>query len=90
MMDDRRDHPRIPLCVEVKISHPQIGEKIVKTRDFSEGGIFILVEPSALPPVGEFVDGQVQGMAEDAPIVQMKIVRMEMSGLGLQYILDNN
>ncbi len=87
-MNNQRIHPRMPLCIEVKISHPQIGAKIVKTKDFSEGGIFILVEPSELPPVGEFVTGQVQGMVEDAAIVQMKIVRVDTDGLGLQYILD--
>lgn len=87
-MDDRRRHPRIPVRIDVKISHPQIGEKIVKTKNFSEGGLFILVEPSELPEVGEYVDGQVQGTMEDAPVVKMKIVRTDSDGLGLQYIMD--
>lgn len=85
-MDERRKHQRIPLTIDIKIMHPDIGEKMVRTRNFSEGGLFILVEPSDLPPVGEFVQGQVQGMEVEAPIVQMKIVRMEDDGLGLEYM----
>ena len=87
-MKNRREHSRLPLSIDVKISHPLFGEKVVTTKNFSEGGLFILAEPSELPPVGDFVDGQVQGMADEAPIVRMKIVRMEGDGLGLQYVVN--
>lgn len=85
-MENKREHPRYPLSVDVKISHPDIGEKMVKTRNISDSGLFILVEPTAMPPVGEIVQGQVQGEHDDMPIVKMKIVRMEDDGLGLQFI----
>lgn len=85
-MDDRREHQRIALRVDIKISHPDIGEKIVKTKNFSEGGLFVLIEPSDLPAVGELVDGQVQGTTEDAPVVKMKIIRVANDGVGLQYV----
>ncbi len=85
-MDDKREHIRHPLAVEVKISHPDIGELIVKTKNISDGGLFILVEPAEMPPIGEIVQGQVLGEAEDLPIVSMKIVRTESDGLGLQFI----
>ncbi len=88
-MDNRREHSRIPLRIEIKISHPQIGEKIVVTKNFSEGGVFVLVEPSALPPVGEVVQGQVQGSKEECPTVPMKIVWADEDGLGLQYIVED-
>ncbi|WP_428634740.1 PilZ domain-containing protein [Sedimenticola sp.] len=87
-MNNRREHLRHPLTVDVKISHPDIGELIVKTKDISDGGLFILVEPADMPPIGEIVQGQVQGEAEDLPIVTMKIVRTEDDGLGLQFIED--
>jgi hypothetical protein len=45
-MDDRREHTRHPLIVDIKISHPDIGELIVKTKNISDGGVFILVEPT--------------------------------------------
>jgi hypothetical protein len=85
-MNNKRKHERYPFATDVKISHPDFGEKIVKTKDISDSGVFILVEPTAMPPVGEIVQGQVQGGAGDMPVVKMKIVRMEDDGLGLQFI----
>ncbi len=85
-MDDRREHMRHPLAVDVKITHPDIGELIVKTKDISDGGLFIFVEPAEMPPIGEIVQGQVQGEVEDLPIVEMRIVRTERDGLGLRFI----
>lgn len=85
-MNDRREYMRHPLTVDVKISHPDIGEQIVKTKNISDGGLFILVEPAEMPPIGAIVQGQVQGEVEDLPIVTMKIVRTEDDGVGLQFI----
>lgn len=85
-MENKRIHPRHPLTVEVKIFHPDIGEKIVKTKNISESGLFILVEPTLMPALGEIVQGQVQGEFDDLPVVKMKIVRTEKDGLGLQFI----
>ncbi len=85
-MNDKREHLRHPLAVEVRISHPDIGELIVKTKNISDGGLFILVEPAEMPPIGEIVQGQVLGEVDDLPIVTMKIVRTEEDGLGLQFV----
>lgn len=85
-MKDKRQHERYPLSVDVKISHADIGEKIVKTKNISDSGLFILVEPTTMPSVGEVVQGQVQGGHDDMPVVKMKIVRTEDDGLGLQFI----
>ena len=85
-MENKREHPRHPLSVDVKITHADFGEKIVKTRNISDSGLFILVEPTAMPALGEIVQGQVQGEHDDMPVVKMKIVRMEDDGLGLRFI----
>lgn len=85
-MENKREHERIPLSVDVKVSHPDIGEKLVKTKNISDSGLFILVEPTEMPAIGEVVEGQVQGVIDDPPVVKMKIVRMEDDGLGLQFI----
>ncbi|MEY4589907.1 MAG: hypothetical protein RL497_1983 [Pseudomonadota bacterium] len=84
-MEERREHQRIPLRVSIKIAHPECGEKIVTTRNFSEGGLFIIIEPTQLPSIGTLVKGQIQGL-DDAPLVDMKIVRLEHDGVGLQYM----
>lgn len=85
-MEEKRKHVRHPISVSVKISHPSIGEKIINTKNMSNGGLFIIVEPTEMPPLGEIVEGQIQGMLEDPPVVKMKIVRVEKEGLGLQFI----
>lgn len=89
-MQNRRRHTRTPMTVRVKIAHPAVGEKIVKTKNISESGLFILVEPEEMPPIGEIVIGQVQGMIEDPPSLRMEIVRTEKDGIGLQFINDGD
>ncbi|MGD2117393.1 MAG: PilZ domain-containing protein [Chromatiales bacterium] len=87
-MSNNREHSRHPVAVNIKISHPAIGERIVKTKNLSDGGVFLLVDPSEMPPVGEIIQGQVQGEIDDLPIVKMKIVRADDDGLGLEFIED--
>lgn len=86
-MQNRRRHPRTPMTVNIKITHPAIGEKVVKTKNISDSGLFILVEPTEMPPVGEIVIGQVHGMTDDPPRLKMEIVRTEADGIGLQFIV---
>ena len=85
-MENKRQHERYPLSVDVRITHPDIGDKMVKTRNISDSGLFIIVEPTEMPAVGEVVQGQVQSEHDDMPVVSMKIVRMEDDGLGLQFL----
>lgn len=86
MTNEHRRYPRIPVRCRVLISHEFCGEKLVHTRDISDGGIFIVTDPDGMPPVGTQVKGQVQGMLMDAPIVDMLIVRVETEGLGLKFL----
>lgn len=88
-MDNKREHTRHALSVNIKISHADIGVKTVKTRDVSDGGVFVLTElVEALMP-GCVVEGQVQDMMADAPVLKMEVVRVEKAGLGLRYLLDD-
>jgi len=88
MDDNKRKHPRFPMTVDVRITHPDFGEKIVKTRNVSDGGVFLIVEPTVMPPIGEIVQGQVQGMIENPPLINMEIVRVETEGVGLRFLDD--
>jgi len=88
-MDNKRKHTRHAIAVNIKISHADIGVKVVKTRDVSDGGVFVLTEPvEALMP-GSIVEGQVQDMVMDVPVVMMEVIRIEKTGLGLRYVLDD-
>ena len=85
-MTEKRLHSRIPLQIEIKISHPKIGEKVLITKDFSEGGLFVIIDPEDLPGIGEIVMGQVQDAEREMPIVKMEIVRVDDNGWGLRYL----
>ncbi len=85
-MENKREHLRTPMTCQIKICHEQLGEMLVKTRDISDGGVFVVLEPDQIPPIGSKVTGQVQGLMDDAPIVEMEVVRVEPRGVGLRFI----
>lgn len=89
-MEDKRAHPRIPLNVKLKIWHPDVGEMDLLTKNFSEGGVFVVVDPKGLPSVGEIVQGQVQDAGGEMPIINMRIVRAEEGGWGLEFVRENS
>lgn len=85
---NQRRHLRTPLRCQIKIWHDSIGETIVTTRDISDGGLFLIMEETQVPPVGSILRGQVQGLMDDAPVVIMEIVRVEPGGIALKFISD--
>ena len=42
MLEDKRKSPRIPIAARVKVFHSSFGEIILKARDISDGGMFLL------------------------------------------------
>lgn len=85
----KREHIRTKLRAEVKLSHPEVGDLKLHTGDISDGGAYIFSEGNELPTVGEIVNVQVQGMGGgEAPVVKMRIVRSDSSGMGLEFIHD--
>ncbi|MDO3387371.1 PilZ domain-containing protein [Gilvimarinus sp. SDUM040013] len=87
-MDDKRDHLRTPMVCQIKICHEQLGELLVKTRDISEGGVFVILDSDHNLPIGARVTGQIQGLLDDAPVVDMEVVRAEPEGVGLRFISE--
>ncbi|MDG9929104.1 MULTISPECIES: PilZ domain-containing protein [unclassified Pseudomonas] len=88
-MDNKREHNRTPLKVQLRIDHPVHGRMMVTTRDISESGVFVVIDDAqSLLQIGEIVSGQVQGLPVEAPVVQMQVVRFEPSGVGLIFKRD--
>ncbi len=88
-MDNKREHNRTPLKVQLRIDHPVHGRMMVTTRDISESGVFVVIDDAQrLLQIGEIVSGQVQGLPVEAPVVQMQVVRFEPSGVGLIFKRD--
>lgn len=86
MSEDKRRHVRTPIACRIKILHESFGERLLRTRDISDGGVFVAIEDGELPPVGTIVQGQVQGLMEDAPVLDMEVVRVEPEGIGLRFV----
>ena len=86
---DKRRHVRTTFACRIKIAHESVGELLVKTRDISDGGVFVVLEPEQIPPIGTRLTGQVQGLMDDAPILQLEVVRVEPSGVGLRFVQED-
>lgn len=86
---DKRRHVRTSFACRIKIAHDSVGELLVKTRDISDGGVFVVLEPEQIPPIGTRLTGQVQGLMDDAPILQLEVVRVEPAGVGLRFLQED-
>lgn len=91
-MSNQRRYLRTALRCKFKIWHDSIGEVLVHTRDVSDGGVFLIMDPGEheIPPIGTVLKGQVQGLMGDAPVVTMEVVRMSSEGIGLRFVSDTN
>ena len=88
--ENNRRFPRTRLRAEVKLTHPRVGEQRAHTRDISEGGAYVMREGIAVPELGEIIEVQVQGLpGEEAPVVRMRVVRIDHDGVGLAFVDDD-
>jgi hypothetical protein len=85
-MSEKRRYPRTNFNAQVKIMHPSITDAILNMRDLSHGGVFLHTGELTPPPVGTVLKLQIQGMADDPPIIDACIVRIEGDGVGLKFL----
>ncbi|SEC84785.1 PilZ domain-containing protein [Pseudomonas anguilliseptica] len=86
-MSNSRKNVRTPLKVRLRIDHPVHGELLVTTRDISECGVYVLIDQAQdVLAMGEQVQGQVQGLPMEAPILMLEVVRVEALGVGLRFV----
>ena len=86
MSKDKRQYIRTPIQCQIKISHESFGDVIVKTLDISDGGVYVALDADKIPPVGTIVKGQVQGLMDDAPVLEMEVMRVDAGGVGLRFV----
>ena len=84
-MTEKRQHIRTTVTAGVKLMHPSIGSLSIKTRDMSNGGVFLFTGSQVELPVGTEVSIQAQDMMAEAPIVKAKIIRVEPDGVALEF-----
>ena len=84
-MDEHYGSPPVPVSLKIKLMHSDFGELVASTWDMSDKGIFVLLDHPELLHVGMIVKGQVQSMMDDAPVIDMEVVRCEKDGIGLKF-----
>ena len=89
---EQREQPRIPVPIEVDISHASIGTVQTVTRDVSASGVFILLSTPGLTdkiPAKARVKVTLRNLplieAGPTPTVPMVVERVEQDGLGLSF-----
>lgn len=86
-MSNKRVYPRTMMKARIRISHPELGDVFGQTRDLSDGGVFVDNPQLASLPAGTEVDGQVQDMPFEAPVLRMVIQRVVPGeGAGMAFL----
>lgn len=90
MIEEQRKHPRRELHLEVELGFPSGEKQVVRTRDISEGGVFVVLDKLHRPVIGEVVTVKLNDSVEDVeevfPSQDAVVVRQEESGVGLAFI----
>lgn len=88
-MQDKRRHERFELPLEVKVSWPGRAEQIGTTRDFSDGGAFLLVVFDQEPEPDTIMELQLTSKVDggDAPVLKGRVVRTMAEGIAFEFIL---
>lgn len=89
MSTENRKHLRIGLIVEIELTLPDVGLINVRTRNISDGGLYLVLDDIELPPLGGEVTVRLKnklGDGEEPPLNRAMVVRHEADGIGLQFL----
>jgi len=88
--EEKRKHPRREAHLEVELGFPSGEKQIVRTRDISECGVFLVLDKLRRPVLGEVVtvvlNNSEQSAGEIFPSSDAVVVRQEEGGIGLAFI----
>jgi PilZ domain len=83
-MSERRISLRTKFDSRVLVTHPIHGAEILRTGDVSDGGIYVRAGNHVFQ-LGDLVTVQIQDITGPAPVLNMKVVRSDAHGFGLQF-----
>lgn len=86
---EQRKHLRIGLVVDIEMTPNGKETVCVRTRNISDGGLFLVLDDIELPPVGSEVQVSLKnqlGDGEAPPVNRARVVRHEDGGIGLQFL----
>ena len=87
--NNNRKHIRVGMTVDVELTLPGQPTCDVRTRNISEGGLFLVLENADAMPIGEMVEVKLKHKTEDGEEPQTQhavIVRHEAGGIGLAFV----
>ena len=87
---EKRRFQRKDVTLDVKISYPSSEPRVVKTRDISDGGLFLIISQEERPIIGEVVSIELVGKTEQIDAFassEAVVVRQEAEGVGLSFIV---
>ena len=86
---DKRRAPRKSVTINVKITFPSGESQHSVTRDISESGIFLILDESGGPLIGELLTLELLDDAQNTEVLpgsEAVVVRQEPDGIGLSFI----
>jgi len=90
LSQEKRKYIRREARFEVELGLPSGDIQLAGTRDVSDGGVFILLDPLQRPVIGEVVTVKLientQNAGEIFPSGDAVVVRQEDEGVGLAFI----
>ncbi len=89
MSSENRKHLRIGLIVDIELTLPGQDMVNVRTRNISDGGLYLILDEIELPTVGTEVKVRLKnqlGDGEEPPINRARVVRHEQNGIGLVFL----
>lgn len=87
--NEKRKHLRIGLIVDIDLTVPGQEQITVRTRNISDGGLFLILDNPDMPPIGTEVQVRLKnqlGDGETPPVNRAMVVRAETDGIGLEFL----
>lgn len=90
-MRENRRFERYPIEVEVEVVVPAAlrdQKRVMRTRDMSNGGLFISTDGAPLPPMGSELRVRViqnQQGGDPMPVVRARVVRVSAEGMAVAF-----
>lgn len=87
-MQNNRKYERYELSLETRVSWPGKAEHVAVTKDFSDGGAFLLVVFETEPPPDTIMELQLTSpvMGKPAPVLKGRVVRTAADGIAFEFV----
>ena len=83
---ERRNGVRFQVRARVMLVNGNIGEVIARTRDISDSGVFVEIQPVPRLPMGAHITMHMLDSAMPNIAFNMKVMRVVNDGIGLMFI----